>query len=306
MTAEPLTLTDVDAAFHAERRTGIGGGDAAALVGLSRYGSPYSVWARLVGLLHPTPETPRQTIGHELEPVIARLFHRETGLYVAGEQASVRHRRARWARGFVDGFVFEYEWDRDSDLDGCLGGFEAKTDGRFGWPDGVPVNYQAQAQWYMLITGQPRWWFGVLFAGFRFEVFVLDADRADQGLLARRAGQLWHRHVLTGEPPPVDGSDATADTLRQLYPEHVAGETVAVDDLVDVITERFDLKEDAKRIKDRLAVIDNTLKEAIGDAATATVGDVPIFTYRSHERAAYTVAASTVRTLRTTAKKEPQ
>ena len=71
MTAEPLTLTDVDAAFHAERRTGIGGGDVAALVGLSRYGSPYSVWARLVGLLHPTPETPRQTIGHELEPVIA-------------------------------------------------------------------------------------------------------------------------------------------------------------------------------------------------------------------------------------------
>ena len=37
--------------FHAERATGIGGSDAAAIVGLSRYGSPYTVWARLVGLL---------------------------------------------------------------------------------------------------------------------------------------------------------------------------------------------------------------------------------------------------------------
>lgn len=285
-------------AFHDERATGIGGSDVASIVGLSRHGSPYTVWARLVGLLPPSESTQRQVIGQELEGAIARLFHRETGLHVASEQMPVRHQRRRWARGFIDGLVFDGDVDEPC-IDLALGGFEAKTDGRFGWSDGVPVDYQAQAQWYMLITGLERWWFGVLFAGFRFQTFELKADRADQRLLAYRAARLWYRHVLTGVPPPIDGSDATSDALRAIHPNHVEGETAELDGLADIIIERFDLKEVEADTKARLKVIDNTIRERLGDAEVGTLAGIPMFTYRASERKGYTVEPTTVRTLRT-------
>lgn len=283
--------------FHAERATGIGGSDAAAILGLSRHGSPWSVWARLVGLLPPTAETQRLAIGHALEGAIAQLFHAETGLYVAGEQMHVRHPEHEWLRGFVDGFVFDGPREF-ADIDAALGGFEAKTDGRFGWPDGVPANYQAQAQHYMLVTGLPRWWFGVLFAGFRFQVFELEANEEDQALILSAAGSLWHNHVLTGTPPPVDGSEATSDALAAVYPEHVPGTEVELDGLAEMLVERGDLKDRAKDIGKRLDEIDNTIRERLGEAEVGTFGGVPILTYRSSERAGYTVPPATIRTLR--------
>lgn len=300
------TIIDTErAAFHAERLTGIGGSDVAAILGLSNYASPWSVWARLVGLLPASEEeTQRQRIGHELEGAIVRLFTAETDLHIAGEQMAVRHRRHPWARGFVDGLVFEHRAAKERDIDLALGGFEAKTDGRFGWPHGIPPSYQAQAQWYMLVTGLQHWWFGVLFAGFRFEVFELAANPADQALIARRAARLWHRHVLTGTPPPVDGSDATAEALRTVYPEHEPGERASLDNLAGLLPERTDIKTRMKADKARLAEIDNQIREAFGGAEVGTVDGIPVLSYRSSERAGYVVEPTTVRTLRAATKKD--
>jgi putative phage-type endonuclease len=286
--------------FHAERNTGIGGSDAPALLGLSRYGSPWSVWARLVGLIPANDDEmgQRQRIGHELEGAIGNLFHHETGLWVIGEQSAVRHPEHTWLRGFIDGYVTE---SADSDVAAALGGFEAKTDGRFGWDD-VPPNYRAQAQHYMMVTGLERWWFGVLFAGFRFQVFELKADVEEQAVIFAAASELWNEHVMTGVPPLADGSEATADALARAYPEHIPGVEVALDDLALVLVQRDRLKDEMKVAAAQVAECDNAIKARMADAEVGTIEGVPTLTYRSSERAGYTVPPATIRTLRNAAK----
>lgn len=285
------------------RRGGLGGSDIAALLGLSNYGSPWSLFVDKCGLLPDDESTQRQRIGTRMESVLAAEFHDMTGLCVVGVQTwCVMPGRSHF-RCTVDGFAAEHT-DSDApvnDLAAMLGCVQMKTDGRFGWPEGPPANIRAQCVWEMGVTGLPHCWLVVMFAGFRIEVFEIDWDadaQADWALMAERAETFWTEHVVPGIPPPLDDSDATTAALRQVYPEHVGGVTADLDGLADIIAERADLKDAAKATKERLTLIDNTLKAALEDAEVGLLHGTPAFTYRSHERAEYTVSASTVRTLR--------
>lgn len=282
------------------RRRGIGGSDIGALLGLSNFASPWSLWADKVGLLPPDETTQRQRIGHRMEAVLAAEFHEETGLYVTGEQTWCAHREHPQFLCTVDGFVSESP--DGGDMDSMLGTIQFKTDARYSWPDDEPPAYiRAQCIWEMGVTSMAHCWLVVMFGGFRIRTFEIewDADaRADWELMTERAEHFWRNHVLTRQPPAIDGSDATAAALRTIYPDHEEGETVDLDELASTLTEREQLKDIAKRAKDRLAEIDNEIRAAFGAAEVGLVDGVPALTYRTSERAAYTVAASTVRTLR--------
>lgn len=294
-----MTAVDTERASWLEwRRGGIGGSDIAALLGLSNYASPYSLWCEKVGLIEPTETTQRQRVGQVLEDGIAVLFHEQTGLYSVGEQMWCSHDEHTWAQCTVDGFAAEAA---GSSIDDVLGTHQKKTDGRFGWPDGVPVNIRAQCVWEMGVTQMSHCWLSVLHAGFRFEVYEIarddDAER-DWELMLDRAGTFWHDHVLAGVAPMVDGSDATAEALRVLHPEHVPGERAELDGLVVDLAERYEIKARMKADKARLAEIDNTVRATFGDAEVGTVGGVDVLTYRSSPRAGYVVEPTTVRQLR--------
>lgn len=290
-----------DADWHAWRSEGVGGSDIAALLGLSSFSSPYKLWCEKVGLLPPTESTPRQRIGQRMEPVLAAEFHDATGLWIAGSQTWCEHAEHRHRRCTVDGFV--YDSLHDPTLDGIqLGTWEAKTDGRYGWPDGPPANIRAQCVWQMGVTGVEHCWLTVMFAGFRCETFEIDWDaegaKADWDLMCERADRFWFDHVCTGNPPPIDGSDATADAIATIWPEHTPGVAVDLDDLAEQLTERADLKEAIKADKARLAELDNAIKARLADAELGTVAGVPLLTYRQQTRAEHVVAESTFRVLR--------
>lgn len=295
-------MKDDRAAWLEWRRGGVGGSDVAALLGLSNYASAVSVWCEKVGLIPGKDTTPRQRVGQVLEPAIAVLFHEHTGLYVAGEQTWCQSRESPWARCTVDGFVADTPDHEAADMDALewpLGTHQIKTDRAFGW-DEVPVNIRAQCVWEMGVTGMRHCWLSVLHGGFSFEVYEIPWDddaAADWKLMLERAELFWS-HVLDGTMPQIDGSEATADVLRALYPNHEVGVTADLDGLADIIVERAELKDAAKRVKDRLDTIDNELKARLGDAEVGLLHGVPAFTYRSSERAGYTVAPTTVRTLR--------
>lgn len=318
------------------RRGGLGASDIGALLGLSRFDSPWSLWARKVGLRQPTEATYSQQRGHDFEPVLAKLFTRETGLYVAGEQTWCANPAEPWMRCTVDGFVFEsgadqatcvdcghpWTWHLDTGCDpkrkvlGChcsepimdhaLGGFEAKTDGRFAWPDGVPPQYEAQAKWSMAVTGMERWWIAVLFAGWRFEVHEITRDAEDEAFMVERARAFWTDYVLTGEQPPIDDSDATRAALRDVYPKHEPGTTADVSSLAEQLTRRDAIKAQTAPLKKELEGLDNEIKAALEEAEVGLVNGVPVITYRSSPRDGYWVEPTTVRTLRPPNKKDKE
>lgn len=279
------------------RRGGIGGSDIGALLGLSRYQSPWSLWAEKCGLLPSREESERLWIGREFEPVLAKLVEKHTGLYVTGEQTWCSHTDEPWMRCTVDGFLADAAELKGADLDSVLGLAEFKTDARYGWTE-VPHHIQAQCQWQMAVTGLPMVVLGVLFAGFKFETFTIERDEADIAFMAARARAFWFDHVVTGNPPPTDGSDATLDALAVVYPDEMPGSVVKLDGITDVVSAWTAAKAHAKHWNDAAKEAEAAIKATLGDGETGTVNGEPLISWRSQTRKSYTVEEATYRVLR--------
>jgi len=67
-------------AWLKERRAGIGGSDVPAVLGISPYASPYTVWADKLGLIPEKEFTEAMRQGVDLEAYVSRRFCEETGL----------------------------------------------------------------------------------------------------------------------------------------------------------------------------------------------------------------------------------
>lgn len=73
------------------RRAGIGGSDAAAILGASPWATPLSVWADKQGLTAEKPDTIAMRFGRDAEEIVARWFAEDTGKTVARCNAILQH-----------------------------------------------------------------------------------------------------------------------------------------------------------------------------------------------------------------------
>lgn len=62
-----------------ERRKAIGGSDAAAIIGLNAYATPYTVWADKTGRLPEKPDNEAMRQGRDLEQYVVDRFTELTG-----------------------------------------------------------------------------------------------------------------------------------------------------------------------------------------------------------------------------------
>jgi putative phage-type endonuclease len=300
MTGETADRTD----WLEWRRSGTGGSDVSGIVGLSPgWSSPWSVWADKLGLLPDTP-TAAMTAGRWLEAAIGPWFTHETGLAVAGEQTWCTHRERKTHLCTTDGFVFERDIcthggdcavhpgiGRLHDLpveavpiDDALGLLEIKVTGPGKRWDEIPDHYQAQGQWQMHVTDLERVWIAVLM-GRRLDVHELRRDQADIDVLTERVDRFWSEHVLTGNPPPVDASDATARALAAVYPGGGTGQGETIErSRGDAVAEAVDQWKAAKAaVKEHGAIEQlaaNEIKAALRDATELIVDGELVASWR--------------------------
>lgn len=201
--------------WHAARADGIGGSEIAAVLGLSKWESPFSLWHRKQGRLAVIQQNEQMEWGHRLEPAICKKYediHPDVEIVTAG---TYRHRERPWQIANPDRLVYD---------SGHLAGlFEAKTardDTDWGQEgtDEIPVYYRAQALWYLDVFGLNRLDLGVLIAGSDYREYVIKFDPAD-ALIARTAAEKFLDSIRLGERPAIDASDATYAAVRQLHPD---------------------------------------------------------------------------------------
>jgi len=265
-----------------ERLNGIGGSDVAAAVGISRYSSPYRVWAEKTGRSDPEPDEAsreRMLWGHLLEPVIRAEFARRHPefIVVPGEGTYARV-GALWQRVNVDGLVF------DRKTGALLGVLEIKTGTHWqldAWEgEEIPVSYTAQGQWANWVLGEEaqRTFYAALLDT---STYVEKVNPRDDELIADLvdlASDLW-RHVEDDTLPPIDGSAATTETLRRI--KALVGERVDLDpSWRKGVARRDELSEEIKALKKERDEIDNQLREAMGTATEAYLDGEPVFTNR--------------------------
>lgn len=272
------------------RRGGLGASDAAAVSGFSRFGSPWSVYVDKLGLVD-TDDTDDEIMefGRRFEAVAAPWFHERTGLYIVGEQMWLTKPDEEWARATPEGLVAEIP---EAAIDEVIGTFEVKAPVDWSlWQLGLdaatigdgahaPIDYQVQGLWQQWVSGTDRTWFGVLH-GRRFRIYELRQDGPDLALVVDQCRRFWFENVLAQVPPPIDGSDATASVLKQLWPRHELGTSVDLGELRDRIAERDELKARIKDMETRVDLIDNEVRAALEDAEEGRVDGARAVTYKA-------------------------
>lgn len=260
----------------AERRTGIGGSDAAAVLGLSPWATPLTVWLDKTGRAEPKDETESMRIGTELEDYVARSYSRETGRKVQ-----------RFTKTVHDGCLLG-NFDRLVVPEGKKVAshgatvrtdtlLECKTTSR-SWDDGVPIHYQIQVQHYLgLVPCLAFADVAVLFLGRKqFGVYRLVRDEA---VIARMQGQLrewWERHVVRGEmPKPTCEGDCRLAWARSNPGKRVtatAEQERIVDEYRAALADMDEAKARADGLKGEIAVAmeDAELMESADGTALVT------------------------------------
>ena len=256
------------------RRKTIGGSDAAGIVGLSRWASPFSVWADKTGRAAEKEDTEAMGQGRDLEDYVARRWMEETGKRVYRLPAMLYHPKYPFTHADVDRMVV-----------GENAGLECKTTFSLDLKqfNGVefPVQYYAQCVHYLAVTGADRWYLAVLAYGRGFFTFTLERDQAEIDALMTAEAEFW-KLVEQNTPPDVDGSEATSAALREVYP--ISEQTTA--DLFGrdtVLREYMRLKEDEKALDTRIGEIENTIKADMGEAESGLCGSFHI-SWKSQNR----------------------
>lgn len=245
--------------FLDRRKQGIGGSDVAAVLGLSRWKTPFQLWQEKTNRIpDPEEETEFQHFGNILEQVVADEFCRRTGKKVQKRNKLFKHPEHPELIANIDRYVV-----------GEKAILECKTSSAFklsDWgesgTDEIPEYYMCQVQHYMHVTGYSKTYLAVLIGGNQYRYYVIDYDKELAEYLAERCIEFWKNHVLADMPPMV----TETDDLASIYPG-VAGEICnADDDTLRIVNEYSIAKEKEKQLKKEIETLSFNLKMLLGNA----------------------------------------
>lgn len=263
----------------AERRTGIGGSDAAAVLGLSPWSTPVNVWLDKTGRSEPKPETAQMRYGTYFEDYVARLYSEETGRAV--------HRFTKMLHkgcllGNIDRLVVK-DGKKVASHQGAIRTdtlLECKTSGS-DWNGEVPAHYYAQVMHYLgLDSGLLHADVAVLYRhSLKFEVFHVERDDEVIAAMFERLTAWWEEFVVGDKmPPPVNEADC-----KLLWARSNPGKSVeATDDIRAKIAKYADAKATERAAKEIAGEMQSDICAAMGDAEVLLGRDgKPLVTWKS-------------------------
>lgn len=261
----------------------IGASEAAIALGVSPFGTPWSLYE---SKRQPRAEGRASLLqrGHRWEPAVLAEYAEASEHEVLEPAAAVQvpppdsivtlsNRRLPWLRESPDGFAV--------DRFGTLGQVEAKTALRANawapepglvidrWDDRyaelVPPYYAVQGYVQLIVTDLP-WvdlcalvpragWLAIRYVRLERDV---DTQNAIEGALTE-----WReRHLLRGEPPDVDSSEACNRYLARTFPSATGKarpQRGARPDEIERMRELYELRSEIKALEDRADLLRNEL-----------------------------------------------
>lgn len=207
--------------FVDRRRSGIGGSDAGAILGISPWSSALAVWEEKRGTAPPFEASERMLWGTRLEGAVLAHYAETTGRKVKrGGRRFMRHPDIPYVVGHPDGLA------EDRLVEAKTAAILGPDWGEDGSPD-IPAVYFTQVQHYMLLPAIPKVAdIPVLVGGREYRHFTVPADKVFQEELLHVEGPFW-QSVIDGIPPEPDGSESAGQTLRRMFPRAMPEEVVA-------------------------------------------------------------------------------
>lgn len=258
----------------------IGGSDAAAILGLSPYKSPYALWAEKTGRVVPEDISGKEAVrlGTDLEDYVARRFTEQTGKKVRRENATI----------FRDDMPFAHA-NYDRLIVGERAGLECKTtnalqlskfkNGEF------PATYYCQCVHYLMVSGLDRWYLAVLILGIGFQIFVIERDPGEIDAL-EAAEREFYRKMQEDEAPAIDGAGSTLDALNAEFPREDSGTEMDLTAWAGDLAILESCNQQIKSLEDRKAAAQARIMSALGETERGSFGAYAV-SWKSQRRATF-------------------
>lgn len=165
---------------------------------------------------------------------------------------------------------------------------ECKTDaGGMGWAEEdctlrtaadyhsglAPSGYVTQAYWQMAVTGVPFCDLVCLLPRYALRIVRVLADPDTHADLLSTVGEWRERHLVRGEPLPVDGSEACTRALTRRFPGATGKDLRAATAHEAAMVRRYaGVKAEIKRLEADADQLRNEIAEGLGDAYGLSLG----------------------------------
>lgn len=241
------------------RRKGIGGSDAATVVGLNPYSSLYELWADKQGFLPDKEDTEAMRTGRDLEQYVAERFCESTGKKVQRLPYMYCHDTYPYIIANVDRKIV-----------GENAGLECKTTSPYNKTDFaegiVQPNYLCQCWHYMNVMGYDRMYLAVLVLGKGFYWYTVEKDAEQQAALLKAEIDFWNTYILDDNIPEPDGSESSERTLTAIYGGKSDEETVNLMHCDDLFEQYAKAKADYNAAGAEKEKLEQQIKAKIGNA----------------------------------------
>lgn len=270
--------------WRALRKTGIGGSDAGAVVGLNPYESAYSVYHVKLSLVEEFEGNDKTRLGQDLEDYVAKRFEEQTGKKVRRLNAMLRSIARPYMIADVDRLVV-----------GEDAGLECKTTANFEgykFNEGeYPAYWACQCYHYMSVTGAKRWYICVIdLSSGKVAVITIERNESEIKALEEMEYTFWYENVQKQVCPAPNGSDTCEEIIAEKYP--TADMDLPAIDLMGYskeLSRLAELKATIKPLEDEKKAIEQSLKEALGASSAGEYGLYKV-TYKNTTSARVDVA----------------
>lgn len=256
-------VTSDKAAWLEKRKHYVTGTDAAQLLGISPFGSKFSVWLDKTGQGQEIAQTGAMRAGLAFEADILKMYAEDT-------DAKVEH---------MDGYDLKTS-DAYPRLGASLDGWNHtlgipvdsknirwKTE-KWGdaWTSDFPEYYKTQLQVQMMVTGARFAHLAVMFSGQDFFIYQMEWDDELAEAIVDAADGLFEL-IASGEMPEAGGDDNTSAYIKDHFGKGVADkEKEATDDVKAYIKAYKDAGAAEKEAKAKKEEYANRIKIFMGDA----------------------------------------
>jgi predicted phage-related endonuclease len=196
-----------------------------ALLGLSPWGSPLSMWLKMAGRAPWDEESQAMRRGNMLENAVLDWWLADNEWAVEMQrQWWYQLQDEDWCGATPDTVVTNTVTSEVEFVDA-----KTTTDDEEAWWDGPPAHYLTSSMWQLAMAPHvQRVHLAVLF-GRRLTLRTFTVERDDElcGLLIDRARE-FYLSLAADEPPPLSGMPCEYDAIRKAHPEIDRGESVTL------------------------------------------------------------------------------
>lgn len=252
-------------AWKAVRSRGVGGSEIGAIMGVSKFATPRTVYLRKTMRYDENLEEKQMKEhlewGHLLEPVVAKKFTLVTGMEVAESPATLCHKDYQWALANIDRFIVD-QYGNPMGILECKTAHQRMLDD---WENGeFYLSYMYQLNWYLGITGLKYGAMACLVGGRRFfnYEFFFDEGLFNKQLLA--ADRFWNYNVKELVEPELTGYDADTELMKETY-QKVVKKDIPLTEAEELATFYRQGKQQLKDLEAQLDEAKNKMCEMLGE-----------------------------------------